>query len=52
MSDRETPSGIPIRPLYQPDEDAPAAAERLGKPGEFPYARGIYPDMYRGKTWT
>src|SRR5258706_5805636 len=24
----------------------------LGKPGEFPYTRGVYPDMYRGRLWT
>jgi methylmalonyl-CoA mutase, N-terminal domain len=27
-------------------------SEPLGKPGEFPYTRGIYPDMYRGRLWT
>jgi len=26
--------------------------EKLGKPGEFPYTRGVYPNMYRGRTWT
>jgi len=26
--------------------------KRLGKPGEFPFTRGIYPDMYRGRLWT
>src|ERR1700693_1748400 len=27
-------------------------SDGLGKPGEFPYTRGIYPDMYRGRLWT
>src|SRR4029077_17246330 len=27
-------------------------SDPLGKPGEFPYTRGIYPDMYRGRLWT
>ena len=27
-------------------------SHELGKPGEFPYTRGIYPDMYRGRLWT
>jgi len=27
-------------------------SHELGKPGEFPYPRGIYPDMYRGRLWT
>lgn len=48
----DTPSGIPIEPLYEPSEDASAVAARLGKPGEYPFARGVYPDMYRGRPWT
>ena len=52
MSEPTGPSGIPIRPLYEPEEDARSVADRLGRPGEFPFARGIYPDMYRGRTWT
>ncbi len=51
--ERTTPSGIPIEPLYLPAHAADLDPERdLGKPGEFPFTRGIYPDMYRGKTWT
>jgi methylmalonyl-CoA mutase N-terminal domain/subunit len=51
--ERTTPSGIPIEPLYLPEHAADLDPERdLGKPGEFPFTRGIYPDMYRGKTWT
>ncbi|MGH2793813.1 MAG: acyl-CoA mutase large subunit family protein, partial [Actinomycetota bacterium] len=47
------PSGIPVEPVYQPENAAGLDHERdLGLPGEFPFARGIYPDMYRGKTWT
>ncbi|MHB8511040.1 MAG: acyl-CoA mutase large subunit family protein [Actinomycetota bacterium] len=49
---RKTSSGIPIEPLYEPFEDAEQIAARLGRPGEFPYARGVYPDMYRGRPWT
>jgi methylmalonyl-CoA mutase N-terminal domain/subunit len=44
----ETESGIEIKPVYTAD-DAPAALEL---PGEFPYTRGPYPDMYRGRPWT
>ncbi len=43
-----TDSGIIIRPSYGPDDrtsDPPA-------PGAFPYTRGIYPTMYRGRRWT
>jgi len=48
-----TPSGIELEPLYTP-ADAPEAgyAERLGFPGEWPFTRGVYPSMYRGRLWT
>src|ERR671936_968545 len=45
-----TISDEPIAPLYTA-EDLPAA-ERIGLPGEFPYTRGVYPSMYRGRLWT
>jgi methylmalonyl-CoA mutase N-terminal domain/subunit len=45
---RETDSGIEIAPVYVAG-DAPAPAEL---PGEFPFTRGPYPDMYRGRAWT
>src|SRR5579884_1785552 len=45
----KTLSGIPVKPVYAPS-DLPV--DPLGWPGEFPYARGIHPDMYRGKLWT
>jgi methylmalonyl-CoA mutase N-terminal domain/subunit len=46
---RETDSGIEVKPVYTP-EDAPA--DRREPPGEFPFTRGPYPDMYRGRPWT
>ncbi|HEV2685912.1 MAG TPA: methylmalonyl-CoA mutase family protein, partial [Actinomycetota bacterium] len=48
--ERTTPSGIPIEPLYEPSGDFDVT--EIGRPGEFPYVRGVYPDMYRGKVWT
>jgi methylmalonyl-CoA mutase N-terminal domain/subunit len=53
MSDiRVSPSGLPIAPVYRP-EDAPIDYARdLGDPGEFPYTRGVQPTMYRGRLWT
>ncbi|MEK6277910.1 MAG: methylmalonyl-CoA mutase family protein [Actinomycetota bacterium] len=45
-----TVSGHPVKPLYT-DEDAPGAGE-LGYPGEYPFTRGVYPSMYRGRLWT
>ena len=46
-------SGIPIRALYTPEDLAGWRYEdKLGYPGEFPYTRGPYPSMYRGRLWT
>jgi methylmalonyl-CoA mutase N-terminal domain/subunit len=45
-----TLSGEPIEPLYT-DADLPAA-ERIGFPGQYPFTRGVYPSMYRGRLWT
>ncbi len=48
-----TISDVAIDPLYAPDDVAGQSYdERLGHPGEFPYTRGVYPSMYRGKLWT
>jgi methylmalonyl-CoA mutase, N-terminal domain len=46
-----TLSGEPVAPLYGPDDVGPFA-ERIGFPGEFPFTRGVYPSMYRGRLWT
>ena len=49
----ESLSGIPIEPLYTPEDLSGWRYEdKLGYPGEFPYTRGPYPSMYRGKLWT
>ncbi|MGO9882854.1 MAG: methylmalonyl-CoA mutase [Solirubrobacteraceae bacterium] len=45
-----TLSGEEIRPLYT-EADLPANA-RIGLPGQYPYTRGVYPSMYRGRLWT
>jgi methylmalonyl-CoA mutase, N-terminal domain len=48
-----TISGLPVEPLYTPDDLAEwSYEEKLGYPGEFPYTRGVYPSMYRGQLWT
>ena len=49
---RFTDSGIEIQHEYTPEDVAAGLDERLGEAGEYPYARGIHPDMYRGRTWT
>ena len=45
-----TVSGEPVQPLYTPD-DLPDA-DQIGFPGEYPYTRGVYGSMYRGRLWT
>ncbi|BBL79850.1 methylmalonyl-CoA mutase [Rubrobacter xylanophilus] len=48
-----TISGIPIKPLYTPEDLGDFDyEEKLGYPGEYPYTRGVYPTMYRGRLWT
>jgi methylmalonyl-CoA mutase, N-terminal domain len=45
-----TLSGEPVRPLYT-EADLPDR-DRIGLPGEYPFTRGVYPSMYRGRLWT
>jgi methylmalonyl-CoA mutase N-terminal domain/subunit len=47
-----TLSGLPVERLVQQENLAPDLESRLGFPGEFPYTRGVYPTMYRGRLWT
>jgi methylmalonyl-CoA mutase, N-terminal domain len=52
-TDFETISGEPIEPLYTPEDMGDIDYERdLGYPGEYPFTRGVYPTMYRGRLWT
>jgi methylmalonyl-CoA mutase N-terminal domain/subunit len=49
----ETLSGLPIQPLYGPEDLRDwSYADKLGYPGEYPFTRGVYPTMYRGRLWT
>src|SRR5262245_12533667 len=45
-----TLSGERVRPLYT-EADLPDA-DAIGLPGDFPFTRGVYPSMYRGRLWT
>ena len=47
-----TMSGVPIKPLYTPEDVEGSFEEKIGYPGEYPYTRGIHPTMYRGRVWT
>ena len=49
----ETSSGIEIADLYTPADVAGVDEDRdLGRPGEYPFTRGVQPTMYRGRFWT
>src|SRR5687767_9584163 len=47
-----TLSGEPVRPLYTEADLPDDLAASIGLPGEFPFTRGVYPSMYRGRLWT
>jgi methylmalonyl-CoA mutase N-terminal domain/subunit len=49
---RSTISGIPYEPVYGPGSAGTDYDRDLGDPGTFPYTRGVYETMYRGKPWT
>jgi methylmalonyl-CoA mutase, N-terminal domain len=47
-----TISGLPVEPLYSPTNVEIDYERDLGAPGEYPFTRGVYPSMYRGRLWT
>jgi len=51
--DFQTESGIPVKRLYTPlDLEETHYENDLGFPGQYPFTRGVYPTMYRGRLWT
>ncbi|MBW1803099.1 MAG: methylmalonyl-CoA mutase, partial [Deltaproteobacteria bacterium] len=53
QEDFKTESGIPVKRLYTPlDLKDMDYSESLGFPGQYPFTRGVYPTMYRGRLWT
>lgn len=46
------PATLPSHQAYLPEDIALDYQSDLGEPGEFPYTRGVYPTMYRGRPWT
>jgi methylmalonyl-CoA mutase, N-terminal domain len=49
----ETPSGLPVDTVYTPADIAELDYERdLGMPGQYPFTRGVQPNMYRGRAWS
>jgi methylmalonyl-CoA mutase N-terminal domain/subunit len=47
-----TLSGTPVEPLYTEADLPENADEQIGLPGQYPFTRGVYPSMYRGRLWT
>jgi methylmalonyl-CoA mutase N-terminal domain/subunit len=52
MKEPETSWGAPLKPVYGPGDVADRDGARLGQPGEFPFTRGVHPEMYRRRLWT
>jgi methylmalonyl-CoA mutase N-terminal domain/subunit len=50
--DKLSPSGVPIKTVYRPEDADVNYAADLANPGEWPYTRGVQPTMYRGRLWT
>jgi methylmalonyl-CoA mutase, N-terminal domain len=50
--ERSTISGHPIEPLYGPDGATADPEAEIGRPGDYPFTRGPYESMYRGRLWT
>jgi methylmalonyl-CoA mutase N-terminal domain/subunit len=49
---KTSPSGLPIAPVYRPDDAPVDYARDLADPGQFPFTRGVQASMYRGRLWT
>jgi methylmalonyl-CoA mutase N-terminal domain/subunit len=47
-----SPSGIPLKPVYRPEDADIDYKSELGDPGQWPFTRGVQPTMYRGRLWT
>src|SRR5215510_2599713 len=47
-----TSSGVELKNHFTPDDAAPDVERELGAPGAFPFTRGVYDTMYRGRLWT
>jgi methylmalonyl-CoA mutase cobalamin-binding domain/chain len=50
--DYHTASGLPLKGVYTPEDVAGIPYEEMGFPGRYPFVRGPYPTMYRGRIWT
>src|SRR5256714_6886733 len=50
--DKLSPSGIPIKTVYRPEDAELNYDADLADPGSWPFTRGVQPTMYRGRLWT
>jgi methylmalonyl-CoA mutase N-terminal domain/subunit len=51
-AERLSPSGIPVKTVYRPEDAGVDYNADLGEPGSWPFTRGVQPTMYRGRLWT
>lgn len=52
VTDFATPSGIPVKGVYTPEDISGVDFGRdIGLPGKYPFTRGHHPEMYRGRLW-
>jgi methylmalonyl-CoA mutase cobalamin-binding domain/chain len=51
-ADYRSLSGLPLKRVYTPEDIADTAYDAIGLPGRYPFTRGPYPTMYRGRLWT
>ena len=49
---RVTDSGIPVEAVYGAESAPQRPGDTIGEPGKWPFTRGVYPTMYRGRLWT
>ena len=52
VGEARTLSGLPVQRVYTPADIADTPFEEIGLPGQYPFTRGPYPTMYRGRHWT
>src|SRR5207253_11412406 len=50
--DKRSPSGVPIKTVYRPEDAVLSYDSDLADPGKWPFTRGVQPTMYRGRLWT
>src|SRR6201991_3968876 len=52
MAQRKSESGFEVKPVYDRTDLPGDVDERVGRPGDYPYTRGVYPTMYTSRPWT